>query len=131
LGGGDEFLPLSEHEQRILHELEQSLYQEDPGFAERVRSETVYRHAGRYCVWSALVFVAALVFMFLTFSRSVVLGFVGVVIMFLSGVVFANNARRMGKAGIDDISRSLHSRNISNTVHDPRDWIRGRFHRED
>jgi Protein of unknown function (DUF3040) len=131
LGGGDEFLPLSEHEQRILHELEQSLYQEDPGFAERVRSETVYRHAGRYCIWSALVFVAALVFMFLTFSRSVVLGFVGVVVMFLSGVVFANNARRMGKAGIDDISRSLHSRNISNTVHDPRDWIRGRFHRED
>ncbi len=124
-------MPLSEHEQRILHELEQSLYQEDPGFAERVRSETVYRHAGRYCIWSALVFVAALVFMFLTFSRSVVLGFIGVVVMFLSGVVFANNARRMGKAGIDDISRSLHSRNISNTVHDPRDWIRGRFHRDE
>ncbi len=124
-------MPLSEHEQRILHELEQSLYQEDPGFAERVRSETVYRHAGRYCIWSALVFVAALVFMILTFSRSVVLGFVGVVVMFLSGVVFANNARRMGKAGIDDISRSLHSRNISNTVHDPREWIRGRFHRDE
>ena len=124
-------MPLSEHEQRILHELEQSLYQEDPDFAERVRSETVYRHAGRYCIWSALVFVAALVFMFFTFSRSVVLGFVGVVVMFLSGVVFANNARRMGKAGIDDISRSLHSRNLSSTVHDPRDWIRGRFHRDD
>jgi hypothetical protein len=53
------------------------------------------------------------------------------VVMFLSGVVFANNARRMGKAGIDDISRSLHSRNLGNTVHDPRDWIRGRFHRDD
>ena len=130
-GGGGGLLPLSEHEQRILHELEQSLYQEDPDFAERVRSETVYRHAGRYCIWSALVFVAALVFMFFTFSRSVVLGFAGVVVMFLSGVVFANNARRMGKAGIDDISRSLHSRNLSNTVHDPRDWIRGRFHRDD
>jgi Protein of unknown function (DUF3040) len=124
-------LPLSEHEQRILHELEQSLYHEDPEFAERVRSETVYRHAGRYCIWSALVFVAALVFMVLTFSRSVVLGFIGVVVMFLSGVVFANNARRMGKAGIDDISRSLHSRNLSNAAHDPRDWIRGRFHRDD
>ncbi len=124
-------MPLSEHEQRILHELEQSLYQEDPGFAERVRSETVYRHAGRYCIWSALVFVAALVFMLLTFSQSLILGFGGVVVMFLSGVVFANNARRMGKAGIDDISRSLHSRNIGNTVHDPRDWIRGRFHRDD
>jgi len=124
-------LPLSEHEQRILHELEQSLYHEDPEFAERVRSETVYRHAGRHCIWSALVFIAALVFMLFTFSRSVVLGFAGVVVMFLSGVVFANNARRMGKAGIDDISRSLHSRNLSNTTHDPRDWIRGRFHRGD
>ena len=67
-------MPLSEHEQRILHELEQSLYQEDPDFAERVRSETVYRHAGRYCIWSALVFVAALVFMFFTFSSSLALG---------------------------------------------------------
>ena len=124
-------MPLSDHEQRILHELEQSLYHEDPEFAERVRSETVYRHAGRYCIWSALVFVAALVFMLFTFARSTVLGFVGVIVMFLSGVVFANNARRMGKAGIDDISRSLHSRNLGQTVHDPRDWIRGRFHRED
>ena len=124
-------MPLSDHEQKILHELEESLYREDPAFAERVRSETVYRHAGRYCIWSALVFVAALVFMFLTFSSSVVLGFLGVVIMFLSAVVFANNARRMGKAGIDDISRSIHNRNIGTAVHDPRDWIRGRLHRDD
>ena len=124
-------MPLSDHEQHILHELEESLYREDPEFAERVRSETVYRHAGRYCIWSALVFVVALVFMFLTFSTSVVLGFLGVVIMFLSAVVFANNARRMGKAGIDDISRSLHSRNLGSTARDPRDWIRGRFHRDD
>ena len=124
-------MPLSDHEQHILHELEESLYREDPAFAERVRSETVYRHAGRYCIWSALVFVAALVFMFLTFSSSVVLGFLGVVIMFLSAVVFANNARRMGKAGIDDISRSIHNRNIGTAVHDPRDWIRGRLHRDD
>ena len=124
-------MPLSDHEQRILHELEESLYKEDPEFAERVRSETVYRHAGRYCIWSALVFVVGFVFMLLTFSRSLVLGFIGVIIMFLSAVVFANNARRMGKAGIDDISRSIHSRNMSNVVHDPRDWIRGRLHRDD
>jgi hypothetical protein len=130
-GGGVGTVPLSEHEQRILHELEQSLYQQDPDFAERVRSETVYRHAGRYCVWSALVFVAALVFMFFTFASSLALGFVGVVVMFLSGVVFANNARRMGKAGIDDISRSFHSRATANPAHDPREWIRGRFNRED
>ncbi len=122
-------MPLSEHEQRILHELEQSLYDQDPTFAERVRSETVYRHAGRTLLWSALVFVAALVFMVLTFAHSVVFGFVGVVGMFLSGVVFANGARRMGKAGINDLSRSIHNR-TSGSNPDPRQWIRGRFHRE-
>ncbi len=125
-------MPLSDHEQRILHELEQSLYQEDPDFAERVRSETVYRHAGRYCIWSALVFVASLAFMLLTFTSSTALGFVGVVAMFLSAVVFANNARRMGKAGFDDISRSLKGRSGGgSTQRDPREWIRSRLHRDD
>ena len=47
-------MPLSEHEQRILAELEESLVRQDPEFAERVRSETVYRHAGRYCKWAAV-----------------------------------------------------------------------------
>lgn len=124
-------MPLSDHEQRILHEMEASLYHEDPEFAERVRSETVYRHAGRHCIWSALVFMVALVFMFVTFSKSVAVGFAGVVVMFLSAVVFANNARRMGKAGLDDISRSIHSRRSGTVVRDPRDWIRGRMHRDD
>jgi len=125
-------MPLSDHEQRILHELEQSLYHEDPDFAERVRSETVYRHAGRYCLWSALVFLASLAFMLLTFTSSTALGFVGVVVMFLSAVVFANNARRMGKAGFEDISRSLRTRTTGGGVQrDPREWIRGRLHRDD
>jgi len=130
LSGGEGTVPLSEHEQRILHQLEQSLYKEDPNFAERVRSETVYRHAGRHCVWSGLVFVAALAFMLLTFASSVALGFLGVVVMFLAAMVFANNARRMGRAGIDDLSRSLHNRS-TDAQREPRDWMRGRFHHEE
>ncbi len=123
-------MPLSEHEQRILHQLEQSLYKEDPDFAERVRSETVYRHAGRHCVWSGLVFVAGLAFMIVTFTSSVALGFLGVVVMFLAAMVFATNARRMGRAGIDDLSRSLHNRS-ADAPREPRDWMRGRFHHEE
>ncbi len=126
-------MPLSEHEQRVLHELEQSLYQQDPDFAERVRSETVYRHAGRHCAWSAATFLASLLFMIFTFASSVALGFVGVVAMFVSGIVFVNNVRRLGKAGIDDISRSLHNRQAGRQARDqrdPRDWLRDRFHRD-
>jgi hypothetical protein len=33
-------VPLSEHEQRILEEIEKNLYQEDPGFAREVRRTT-------------------------------------------------------------------------------------------
>jgi hypothetical protein len=122
-------LPLSEHEQRVLHELEQALVQEDPAFADRVRSETVYRHAGRYLKWSILGFVAGLVVMLVFFTTSVAVGFIGVLIMFGSLVVFWTNLHRMGKAGLEDIGRSLRKDGLSNAVNDTRTWLRERFRR--
>ena len=35
-------MPLSEHEQRLLEQIEQSLYAEDPKFARTVRSRTLH-----------------------------------------------------------------------------------------
>ena len=96
-------MPLSDHEQRILAELEESLVRQDPEFAERVRSETVYRHAGRYCKWAAVTFVLGVVILVAFYSKSVLAGFLGVVIMFASAVWFERNLRRMGKAGWHDI----------------------------
>ena len=64
-------MPLSDHEQRILAELEESLVRQDPEFAERVRSETVYRHAGRYCKWAAVTFVLGVVILVAFYSKSV------------------------------------------------------------
>ena len=98
-------MPLSDHEQRILAELEESLVRQDPEFAERVRSETVYRHAGRYCKWAAVTFVLGMVILVAFYSKSVLAGFVGVVIMFASAVWFERNLRRMGRAGWHDLTR--------------------------
>ena len=128
-------LPLSEHEQRILAELEESLVKQDPEFAERVRSETVYRHAGRYCKWSAFGFVAGVAILVAFYSQSVVLGFLGVAIMFVSLVVFERNLRRMGKAGWHDLTKPKDEERpgaagIEGAVHDAREWFRSRFHRE-
>ncbi len=106
-------MPLSEHEQRILQQIERSFYEHDPGFADRVRSETVYRHAGRNCKWSALAFVAGFVVLLLTFSSSLLLALVGLVAMFFSAVVFERNLRRMGRAGMADLSRSVKDKNLS------------------
>jgi hypothetical protein len=122
-------VPLSEHEQRVLHELEQALYQQDPAFADRVRSENVYRYAGRYLKWSVLGFVAGLAVMLAFFTTSVFLGFVGVLIMFASLVTFWTNLRRMGKAGWEEIGRSLRKQGIGETLNETRGWLRDRFRR--
>jgi hypothetical protein len=131
-------VPLSEHEQKILAELEDSLARHDPDFAERVRSETVYRHAGRHCKWAALGFVAGVAIMVVYYSQSVALGLVGVAVMFGSAVVFERNLRRMGKAGWHDFRRSMRDEEpsgaaggIENTVHSVRDWVRSRVFRRD
>lgn len=122
-------MPLSEHEQRVLQELEQALYQHDPAFADRVRNETVYRHAGRYLKWSVLGFVVGLGVMIAFFTESVAVGFLGVLIMFASLVTFWTNLRRMGKAGLEDIGRSLRAEGIGNALNDSRTWLRDRFRR--
>ncbi len=128
-------MPLSDHEQRILAELEESLVRQDPEFAERVRSETVYRHAGRHCKWAAVAFVAGVAVLVAFYSQSVLLGFLGVATMFVSLVVFERNLRRMGKAGWHDLTRSSEEKGegppgIEGAVHDAREWFRTRFHRE-
>ncbi|MHB8438925.1 MAG: DUF3040 domain-containing protein [Acidimicrobiales bacterium] len=122
-------MPLSEHEQRVLQELEHALYQQDPAFAHRVRNENVYRFAGRYLKWSVLGFVVGLAVMLAFFTTSVPVGFLGVLIMFGALVMFWTNLRRMGKAGIEDISRSLRTDGIGNAISGSRDWLRERFHR--
>jgi len=122
-------VPLSEHEQRVLHELEQALYQHDPKFADRVRSENVYRYSGRYVKWSVLGFVVGLAVMLATFTDNVLLGFLGVLIMFASLVTFWTNVRRMGKAGLEDLGRSLRTDGVGHVVGHARTWVRDRFRR--
>jgi len=105
-----------------------------------VRSETVYRHAGRYCKWAAVTFVLGVVVLVAFYSKSVIAGFVGVVIMFASAVWFERNLRRMGRAGWHDLTRKKDgedsaagagSSGIEGAVNEARDWFRSRFHRRE
>ena len=57
-------MPLSEHEQRLLDEIEQALYQEDPKFAASVRSARTRSRTRRVvtgCVAGVLVGLAIVV----------------------------------------------------------------------
>lgn len=123
-------MPLSEHEQRVLQELEQALYRQDPDFAARVRSENVYRYAGRYLKWSVAGFIVGLAVMIAFFTSSIVVGFLGFLIMFASLVSFWTNLRRMGKAGWDDLSKSLRAEGIGSAISETRNKLRDRFRRD-
>ncbi len=105
-------MPLSEEEHRILQEIEKNFYENDPEFATRVKSETVYRHAGRNIKWALLGFAAGLAMLILTFTSSVLIGFIGFLIMLGAAVIFEQNLRRMGKAGWNDISTSVQSKGL-------------------
>lgn len=53
-------MPLSEHEQRLLEQIEQALYAEDPKFASAVRSTDLRRHYRRRLLRAAVLLLAGL-----------------------------------------------------------------------
>jgi Protein of unknown function (DUF3040) len=120
-------MPLSEHEQRILAELEDSLAKQDPRFAKSVRQTNVYSHGGRRVRWGILGFLAGLTILVLFFSRSVPLGLVGVALMFVSAIVIERNARLLGRASWQDITRSAQGDDASAAsgprARSLRDWL--------
>ncbi|MGH9044309.1 MAG: DUF3040 domain-containing protein [Acidimicrobiales bacterium] len=130
-------MPLSDHEQRILAQLEESLVRQDPGFVHKVASETVYKHAGRHCKWAGLGFLGGIAVLVVFYPRSVAIGFLGVAIMFICAVFFERNLRRMGKAGWYDLTRTLQKSGgrpdeqpgVEGAMDNARSWLRARFHR--
>ncbi len=124
-------MPLSEHEQNILREIEKNFYESDPGFAARVREETVYKHAGRNCKWSALTFILGLVVTVLTFSISLASGALGFVIMLTSAIVFERNLRRLGKAGWADLTSGKRAASAQGNAKDITEKLRKKFRPKD
>lgn len=67
-------MPLNDHEQRILDEIERRLAEEDPGFVEQVGRTDLYTHLTRRIRLAAFVFV---------------LGFLAMLVLFVLGAVWA------------------------------------------
>ena len=83
-------VPLSDHEQRILDEIEKNLLQEDPGFARR---DPISASGRRQRVrWGALSFLAGVVGLLVFFSTSlVVVGVIAFAAMVLGIVLIARS----------------------------------------
>jgi hypothetical protein len=124
-------VPLSEDEQRILHEIEQQFYETDPGFAREVGSTTLYSHAFRNLKWATLGFVAGLVFLVVTLSTSFWIAFGGFLVMLASAFIFERNARKLGKAGLDQVTRSMRAAGIRERFGNTGNRMRDRFKKDE
>lgn len=87
-------MPLSEHEQRMLDQIESALYAEDPKFASHVRGGRVRAASSRRRFQAAALFVVGLVLLVAGVALStnslgfLVVSLVGFLFMFGAGAVF-------------------------------------------
>ena len=126
-------VPLSEDEQRILEEIEERLTESDPQLAREVSSTTVYTHAVRNLKWAAVLFLFGVVAMVLTLTlaSNAVLAFGGFLIMLIAALWFERNARRLGKAGVDQLAQSMRARGLKDYFDATGERMRERFRREE
>ena len=96
-------MPLSDHEQRMLDQIESALYAEDPKFASSVRGGTLRAPSTRRRLQGAALFVLVLAMLVsgVAFKATMIgsfpiLSVIGFIIMF-AGVVFAITGPRVGK----------------------------------
>jgi hypothetical protein len=87
-------VPLSDHEQRLLDEIEQALYAEDPKFAAAVRSARTRSRTRRSIVLGVLGVVAGLALVLVGLLTTViVLSVVGFVLLVGAGGFIAQTLR--------------------------------------
>jgi hypothetical protein len=89
---------LSDHEQRILDEIERNLAAEDPAFVRHVREGRATKDAGRVLRLSILGLIIGLALL-LAYTTNLALGVVGFLVMLGSVVGIVSSARDLASAG--------------------------------
>jgi hypothetical protein len=123
-------VPLSEDEQRILQEIEARLYEESPDLVREVSQTTLYSHAFRNIKWAGVGFLLGVVALVATLSTSYLLAFGGFLVMLASAFLIEHNARKMGRAGWQEMTRSVRAHGVRNFMGNASRKARQRFHRE-
>ena len=92
-------MPLPEHEQKILEEIERRLIEDDPGLARRASNATLPAHLSRRIRLAAFAFVVGFLMMLLILvpNIGVPLVITGFVIMLVSGLVVYHYLKRLGR----------------------------------
>lgn len=91
-------MPLSEHEQRLLDQIERQLYAEDPKFASAVRSHDVKTHLTRRVKrYAALLALGLVALVAGAVIRNVFVGVGGFLVMLVAGLVIARSLQRLSR----------------------------------
>jgi hypothetical protein len=122
-------VPLSEDEERILQEIAQQFYADDPQLARAVGNTTLYTHSVRRLKWSGVGFVLGLVIMIGTI-RQLPIAFGGFLVMLASALYFERNARKLGKVGIDQVAKSMRATSVRDFFGTTGQRMRDRFRRD-
>jgi hypothetical protein len=99
-------MPLSEHEQQILEEIERGLAADDPKLVQQVERADLRAHLVRRIRWSVVGFIAGCALLFL-FVVSPWVAAAGFVLMVLSAVLAAGSIRRLRSGRTASISGML------------------------
>ena len=97
-------MPLSDEEQKILREIEAQLNATDPGLVEQVSRTTLYRHSTRVIRWAALGLLGGLVLLVFGYMSNIWAGAIGFGIMLACALVIERHVRKLGKAGINNLT---------------------------
>lgn len=124
-------MPLSEDEERILSEIAQQFYTDDPEFAREVGETTLYTHTVRRMKWSGFGFLAGAVFLVASLSTSYLLAFGGFLVMLACALYFERNLRKLGKAGLEQVTRSMKSNGLRDAFGGATGRMRERFRRDE
>jgi hypothetical protein len=121
-------VPLSEDEQRILQQIEQQFYATDPGLAGEIGSTSLYAHCLRRMRWAAVVFLVGVVVLVvaLAAAASFLISFGGFVVMLASALWFERSLRKMGRAGMAQLSSSFKAGSLREYLGDAGDRMRPR-----
>jgi hypothetical protein len=124
-------VPLSEDEERILQEIAQRFYEDDPTFAREVSETTLYRHTVRRMKWSVVGLLVGAVFLVASLSTSYLLSFAGFLAMLASALVFERNLRKLGRAGLDQLTRTVRANGVREALGGAGRRMRERLKRDD
>lgn len=97
-------MPLSEHEQRLLDQIERALYQEDPKFASTVRATDLRTHMRRRLRRAALVLTIGFALLLTgVVTQQYAVGIAGFVVMVGALLLAMTSWKRLGQPSPPDL----------------------------